>query len=379
MDSVIAGIIVILLFLTAGLTLTTTFFEAQRDIQDAWQQAEVRIDNRSRTNLMPISAKTQSNGSVAQLVYRNTGTARLTDFDEWDIIIQYTDSSDPAGYHVDWLPQADGVIENNEWRMVGIYLSAETMAPEVYEPEILNPGEEVLIEVQIDPTLGYGRTLLAFLAVGNGVGAPLMVTRNIPPELTVNAGLTLTSRTDANINNMMLAATDADDPVASLVFEVTTATTQGDLSLGTTFTQMQIDEGLLEYTHTGDGDDSFAFTVTDGEDLIGIYTFTITVTNADPELLNNTGINIAPGGIVTITNPMLAAGDMDNTASELTYFIVTGPSQGTLTPSGMFTQQDINDGLVSYQHTGTGSDSFTFNISDGEATIGPFVFQFQLP
>ncbi|MBI5958729.1 MAG: hypothetical protein HY866_08340 [Chloroflexi bacterium] len=101
------------------------------------------------------------------------------------------------------------------------------------------------------------------------------ITPSAPPVLAVNIGLTMLAGGSVTINGAQLLTTDADDLPNSLVYSVTAAPEQGRLNLGSTFTQTELDGDLLEYTHTGLGDDSFQFVVSDGETLIGPYNMVI--------------------------------------------------------------------------------------------------------
>jgi VCBS repeat-containing protein len=127
--------------------------------------------------------------------------------------------------------------------------------------------------------------------------------------LATNAGLTVITRQTGVMGNTKLKVTDADDPATRLVYSVVTSPTQGALSLGTTFTQYDIDNGQLKYTHTGSapGSDSFTFTVTDGKESIGPFTFNITIANAAPILAANAGRVLTHQGILShVWNPAVA-------------------------------------------------------------------------
>ncbi|MDX1992609.1 MAG: cadherin-like domain-containing protein [bacterium] len=378
MDSVLSGLVVLLLFLLATFTLTTRFFEAQNEVQEAWQTMESRLDDQSRTSLTPVAARIAGGGTVAEVTYRNTGENRLVNFDQWDIIVQYY-TQDAAEYHVRWVPINRGGALDNTWKVSGIYQDAAKAQPEVFENGILNPGEEIVIQIQVAPGVGHGQTLLALVIAGNGAGVSVQAIRNVPPVLVVNTGLTLESRTSADILVTHLQAVDLDDLPEDLVFTVMTPPEQGELNLPTTFTQTQIDEDALEYTHTGDGNDSFVFQVSDGEDVIGLYTFTIMTTNAAPVLATNSIITVPEGASGSIPAAALTATDVDNLPAELVYTIISGPTLGTLTPGTTFTQADLDAGAVGYSRLAAGLDSFQFTITDGEATIGPFTFYLAMP
>jgi hypothetical protein len=86
-------------------------------------------------------------------------------------------------------------------------------------------------------------------------------------------------------------------------------------------------------------------------------------------------LSIVQGGSVTVGSSALqATGGFAGTSASQIYTLTSLPSHGTLKLSGTalglgdtFTQQDVNNGLVSYEHNGSAnpSDSFSVKVSDG--------------
>ncbi len=115
-------------------------------------------------------------------------------------------------------------------------------------------------------------------------------------------------------------------------------------------------------------------------------TYSLTVTASTPSIVTNLPLSVTVGGTATILSSMLAASDIDDTAGQLTYTITTRPAFGTLLKSGsaaiLFTQQDINNGLISYRENGTVtlSDSFIFQVTDPTGFRSPSTqFRIQIP
>jgi hypothetical protein len=101
------------------------------------------------------------------------------------------------------------------------------------------------------------------------------------------------------------------------------------------------------------------------------------VTNLPPDIVTNTGSSVDEGASDTITQSDLETTDPDESASDLTYTIDTDVTEGQLVNTGTstqlhqggtFTQQDVNDGFIEYQHDGTEptSESFDFIVRDGQ-------------
>ena len=211
--------------------------------------------------------------------------------------------------------------------------------------------------------------------------------QNDPPSLTTNTGATVAEGASVTIDATMLRAVDTDNTAAEIIFTVETAPGNGLLLLegatpigaSDTFAQEDIDNSRISYEHDGSETtgDSFEFTATDGAGgTIVAQNFSLTVTkiNDDPALSANTGLTLDEGASATVTNTMLEVEDVDNTAMQITYTIGTAPADGNLKLSGSnlsagstFTQDDIDNSRIAYQHDGAENHSlsFTFTVSDG--------------
>ncbi len=183
-----------------------------------------------------------------------------------------------------------------------------------------------------------------------------------------------------------LEYTDAEQSADELIYVVTSLPANGtlmlnlgNLAVSDTFTQQDIDDGLLTYTHDGTetASDSFGYIITDGFLVPGISgTFNITVnnTNDNPQVVANEPLVVNEGATETITTTELLYTDEEQSAVELTFTVDVATTAGTVYLDGValaatstFTQQDVIDGLLSYTQDGseTATDSFTFTLSDG--------------
>ena len=155
----------------------------------------------------------------------------------------------------------------------------------------------------------------------------------------------------------------------------------------------------ITYRNTSDDpsplDRTVQFELTDGDGGTSngaVKVIDFTVVNDPPTLAVNNTAMLNEGDNVTITNLLLRTDDPDDGADELTYTIVAmSVTNGTLLLNGvtplnvgdMFTQDDIDNGRISYQHDGseTTTDSFMFSVADGGedgATPIAGTFNFQI-
>jgi len=169
MESALVTLILVTVVLFGVLTMADSYFATQDALMLATQEMNVRNQEQARTALTLLAAETTSAGAFVELTFRNTGSTKLADFAQWDVVVQYYTA--PGAYVITWLPYvATTAPSDNQWGVAGLYLSAATATPEVYEPEILNPGEEIVMRIKLFPVVGPNTTNLATIAVTNGVG-----------------------------------------------------------------------------------------------------------------------------------------------------------------------------------------------------------------
>lgn len=212
---------------------------------------------------------------------------------------------------------------------------------------------------------------------------------NDVPTSSKNVALDASNGTTTKLDNASLEYSDPDNTTTQLVYTVTDVPVNGDLELSstpnvaiTTFTQAQLDSGLIVYRHDGTATttDSFQFTLTDGaggDISTTTFNINIAVLNTPPTVDLQLGATVVERQSVIIDNTMLSSSDAEQTtASQLTYTLTAALSQGRLeitTNAGVsinsFTQEDINLGRLRYVHEGdTTPNNFvtmTFKVSDG--------------
>jgi len=140
--------------------------------------------------------------------------------------------------------------------------------------------------------------------------------------------------------------------------------------------------GQFEDLDTGDpATDTFTYTVSDGNGATdtAVVTVGITGVNDTPTVDINLGLTVVWEDSTDnpIPDTRLSSSDVDgaDTADVLTYTLQTPPAHGTLKLSGVplaaggtFTQTNIANGHLTYDHDGsdTTSDSFVFTVKDDE-------------
>ena len=173
MESAIVALICIALVVVGGMTLSQGFLSSMDTSSAGLEEMSETAGEIMRTELSPLSAVQASADSV-EVTLRNSGQTKLGSFESWDIIMQYYDVN--GTYHVEWLPYNAGTPGENEWTKEGIYLDAGNGTGEAFEPGILNPMEELVIEARISPPVGEETTNLVVVTTPNGIPASISFT-----------------------------------------------------------------------------------------------------------------------------------------------------------------------------------------------------------
>ncbi len=232
-------------------------------------------------------------------------------------------------------------------------------------------------------------------AFSTDIGTTEILVNNIP-DIEVNDQLVLNPNQSRRITSSFLQTIDLDNGTNPLIYQVTTAPSQGTLLMGgtatNTFTQADIDGNLVTYQHNQPGiftDDSFKFTVRDVDGGRRSGTFAIRVN--DPPVVNNSKTlftAIANNTPVTQENLLYVDSDGNTLPGTLQYQLTDLPDNGRLLLngnelplSGQFTQANINNNQVTYQATTSGTDSFSYTVRDvdGGTTTGSISIDINTP
>ncbi|KOC68137.1 Chondroitin sulfate proteoglycan 4, partial [Habropoda laboriosa] len=178
-----------------------------------------------------------------------------------------------------------------------------------------------------------------------------------------------------------LAAVDNDTTAHDVTFNVT-GVKNGFISLKSSpevdiynFTQEQIDQSKVIFTHTNGSDAEFNFVLYDGVHTTESYNIMVATKPVRLTTERNAALNVFPLTRKMISSKLLLTKCLDETR-EIKYIVRNGPHLGKIimeTNEGAwlnverFTQRDVNNSKVFYEHTKqfmdlAANDSFTFDV-----------------
>ena len=170
MVNIIGALFAVGLIVAGALLITGASLSSASLLSLSWGDMADRTGDRSRTELTLITADIGGAGDDIDISLRNTGQTALAEFSMWDMVIQYYDTPNNQDLQVQWLSHSTSTPPAvGKWAVTGIYLDAGASEAEVYEPNIFNPGEEMIVRLTITQTIPADTDNLVKIGTVNGV------------------------------------------------------------------------------------------------------------------------------------------------------------------------------------------------------------------
>ncbi len=167
METSIPALIVAATLLVTTVVLARSGYTSLDSLGQSWQVMEQRLGEQTHTELTVVEASVDGSGANITLRLRNDGQTKMADYARMDVVAQYF--SEGGSRYVTWIPYTSGALESNTWTVV-------TISNDVFEPNVLNPGEVLEMQVRINPAMGAGTTGWVIVATENGITVSAYVT-----------------------------------------------------------------------------------------------------------------------------------------------------------------------------------------------------------
>lgn len=166
MENAVVALISIALLLFGAVAIVQSTVSSVDMLSTSWKEMEALSGEIARTDIAATTAEVKNGRTIAEVTVANQGQTSLANFSKWDVIVQYFEEGD-----IYRILRADYTTTDpppeNQWRVAGIFL--DTGAPEVFAPNILNPGEKMVIRVKLPSPIKVGSNFLVAVATPNGV------------------------------------------------------------------------------------------------------------------------------------------------------------------------------------------------------------------
>jgi archaellum component FlaF (FlaF/FlaG flagellin family) len=152
---VLAAILVIAGAIIAGVTNSSI-----DTVGDSWRDINAITEERLGTEMGVVSTNVGGGGADVAVTLMNSGRTSIYDPSLMDVIINY-DGADAERY-VRWLPYTSGALQDNTWTVSAI-------SGDYRNPGILDPGEEMTIQIRISPATQDGPDRWLVISTDNGI------------------------------------------------------------------------------------------------------------------------------------------------------------------------------------------------------------------
>lgn len=166
MGAMLFTLLSVMVLLIGTSLMTQTSLKSALTLTGSWEQMEAQTSEAARTNLA-IIATARPAGDV-EVTLRNIGQTAVQDFASWDVIVEYY--TEGGAYYQKRLVYTSGdPPDDDQWRVKGLYLDAATATSEVFRPRLLDPGEEVVLTLKLNPQARTTAANLVVVSTGNGI------------------------------------------------------------------------------------------------------------------------------------------------------------------------------------------------------------------
>ncbi|HAL47898.1 MAG TPA: hypothetical protein DCP37_09105 [Dehalococcoidia bacterium] len=192
MHAVIGFMMMSAITISVLLVMGLGLMQSSWDLATSWfiyQDQEIqRFEGRiKRVDDLPVTAV-----NLVQLNWKNDGAAPLAEFSDWDVILEIDEGAGiqilPLAYTASTTPGT------NEWAIQGIYQDAGALTPEIADPGILNPDEEMVVLLNPSPAVTTNNFHRVTMVTSGGYAANVMF-YSVDPNLFFHTETTLISTT----------------------------------------------------------------------------------------------------------------------------------------------------------------------------------------
>jgi archaellum component FlaF (FlaF/FlaG flagellin family) len=161
MEHAIPALVIAAIIVVGGVILADATRGSMQTVDESWRDIEALSEERLGTELTVVSTKVTNGGATVTAVLRNEGRTAIAEPSRMDMIINYDGTDDQR--HVVWLPYTDNnPPADNQW-------TVDSISGDYRNPGVFDTGEEMTIEIQLNPATKEGPNRWLVVATELGV------------------------------------------------------------------------------------------------------------------------------------------------------------------------------------------------------------------
>ena len=172
METPLISLVCIAILVVGTVTMAVSSFQAASTVTEALKEMENQAADIRLTEIDAVDNMDVGDADIL-LTVENDGQTNLAQFPKWDLIAYYDNGG--ADYLTYLEYTASSSPGSNQWTVQGIYLPNNN--PEAWDPDILNPGEKMVLLIGLNPQLSSESSGRITVSTPNGVTSQSIITR----------------------------------------------------------------------------------------------------------------------------------------------------------------------------------------------------------
>jgi hypothetical protein len=168
METALVSLFTVVMLVVTMLTMVMTTLGSVNAIADSFQAMEKQAASIQLTGI--DAHHREFRGDTIVLEIDNIGQTNLGNYESWNVLVQLESGQITSLIFA----ESAGAMGDNQWAVDGFWMASGQ--PEVFDPKILNPDEEMTILLVLMPPLGSLQSARIMVATPNGVTAQTQVT-----------------------------------------------------------------------------------------------------------------------------------------------------------------------------------------------------------
>ena len=170
MANVILSLFAVALIMGTVVVLGAASLSSANQVIPAWNGQAERNGRQSRSELTLVTADILGTSTYVDVSMQNTGQTAFRDFPRWDVMIEYYATTSNQGFNISWVPNTTTTPPaNGKWAVTGLYMDTAATKSEVYDPNVVNPGEVLVLRLNVTPAIPTSTNNRITVGTPNGV------------------------------------------------------------------------------------------------------------------------------------------------------------------------------------------------------------------
>ena len=164
MEQTIPALVIAAILVFGGTLIAGVTNSSVNSVGESWREINAVAEQRLGTELTVVSTSVGNGRAEVNVTLANAGRTPIFDPSLMDVIINYSGTDNER--HILWVPYTEGALQDNTWTVTAV-------SGDYRNPGVLDPGEEMTIQIRINPATQNGPDRWLVISTDTGVAYTL--------------------------------------------------------------------------------------------------------------------------------------------------------------------------------------------------------------